>query len=625
MRSWCSGCSRERGWRDRACGRSSGRWRRHATRAARGRAGDGPRGDRAGRPAADRLRPEAACRSPAPRVRIFLLVAVLSYSRRLFVKAFLNERQDDWREGIAAAFTHFGGVPRTLLGDNARALVLGRDRATGTVSFHPAYLAFCRDWDVQPRACAPYRARTKGKTEAGVKYVKRNALADQAFDSFGRARAAPGGVDGRSPISARHGTTREAPIVRFERDERAALRPLPIRALPRRTQRLRRRVALDAFVDVDTVRYSVPHRLVRDHVEVVVEEQTRPDLSRHRAGRDARAIARAVCARGRPGALRRACGARRWTTAPRPQDWPLSATRPRRLRRGRGRWPMSVVIHARVVEQLTRLRLGYVAERLDAVLNDAARDRADLSRFPRRRPAAGGRCQAADPRRDGPQDRALPDGEDARRLRFQIPAVGRSATRPRARDRRAFSAQAENVLIFGAPGVGKTHLAIALGRAVVEAGHSVLFTSATALLAALSKAETDGQLSDRLMFYTKPKLLIIDELGYLPFERRSAHLFFQLVARRYERGSLLITTNQVVTQWGAVFGDDVLAAAILDRLLHHSHTLMIQGESYRLRQKKKAGLERCGTTADMSQHRAASDVGARRRCRLALIDGKHRD
>src|ERR1700730_9520501 len=118
------------------------------------------------------------------RVRIFLLGAVLSYSRRLFVKAFLNERGDDWREGIAAGFAHFGGLPRTLLGDNARALVLGRDRATGTVSFNPAYLAFCRDWDVQPRACAPYRARTKGKTEAGVKYVKPNALADPAFESF---------------------------------------------------------------------------------------------------------------------------------------------------------------------------------------------------------------------------------------------------------------------------------------------------------------------------------------------------------------------------------------------------------------------------------------------------------
>ena len=206
------------------------------------------------------------------RVRIFLLVAVLSYSRRLFVKAFLNERGDDWREGIAAGFTHFGGLPRTLLGDNARALVLGRDRATGTVSFHPTYLAFCRDWDVQPRACAPYRARTKGKTEAGVKYVKRNALADQAFDSFGALEQHL--AEWTTIADQRcHGTTREAPMARFEREERAALRSLPLRALPRRTQRLRRRVALDAFVDVDTIRYSVPHRLVRDHVEVLVEDR----------------------------------------------------------------------------------------------------------------------------------------------------------------------------------------------------------------------------------------------------------------------------------------------------------------------------------------------------------------
>jgi transposase len=204
-------------------------------------------------------------------VRVFLLVAVLSYSRRLFVKAFLNERQDDWREGIAAAFTHFGGVPRTLLGDNARALVTGRDRATGTVIFQPAYLAFCRDWDVQPRACAPYRARTKGKTEAGVKYAKRNGLAEQEFASFAALESHLAGWMGLADQRA-HGTTHEAPYVRFDRDERQALRPLPARALPRREQRLRRRVANDAFVDVDTVRYSVPHRLVRDHVDIVVAE-----------------------------------------------------------------------------------------------------------------------------------------------------------------------------------------------------------------------------------------------------------------------------------------------------------------------------------------------------------------
>jgi transposase len=206
-------------------------------------------------------------------VRVFLLVAVLSYSRRLFVKAFLSERQDDWREGIAAAFVHFGGVPRTLLGDNARALVSGRDRETGTVLFQPGYLAFCRDWDVQPRACAPYRARTKGKTEAGVKFVKRNGLAALAFASFDAldAHLAEWMVIADQRV---HGTTREVPLTRFKRDEQHALRPLPQRVLPRREQRLRRRVAHDAFIDVDTVRYSVPHRLVRDHVDVVVEEQT---------------------------------------------------------------------------------------------------------------------------------------------------------------------------------------------------------------------------------------------------------------------------------------------------------------------------------------------------------------
>src|SRR5688572_816999 len=206
-------------------------------------------------------------------VRVFLLVAVLSYSRRLFVKAFLQERQDDWREGIAAAFVHFGGITATILGDNARALVLGRDRATGTVHFQPAYLAFCRDWGVQPRACAPYRARTKGKTEAGVKYVKRNALAGRAFESFTalEQHLAAWMIDADRRL---HGTTHEAPRDRFHRDEHAALRPLPARPLPRREQRLRRRVAHDAFVDVETVRYSVPHRLVRDHVDVVIEDQT---------------------------------------------------------------------------------------------------------------------------------------------------------------------------------------------------------------------------------------------------------------------------------------------------------------------------------------------------------------
>jgi DNA replication protein DnaC len=247
------------------------------------------------------------------------------------------------------------------------------------------------------------------------------------------------------------------------------------------------------------------------------------------------------------------------------------------------------ITRGRVLENLGRLRLGRVVEQLDALLSEAARGeptyldfldgilREEVGAKQRKRIAMG--IQIA----HFPTVKTLDDFD----FKFQ-PSVDQKLVRELAVSR--YVANAENVLVFGPPGVGKTHLAIGLGRAAVEAGYTVLFTSATALLGALSKAETEGQLAERLAFYAKPKLLGVDELGYLPFEKRSAHLFFQLVARRYEKGSMVITTNQVVTQWGAVFGDEVLAAAILDRLLHHSFTLMIQGESYRLKQKRKAGL-----------------------------------
>ena len=108
-------------------------------------------------------------------------------------------------------------------------------------------------------------------------------------------------------------------------------------------------------------------------------------------------------------------------------------------------------------------------------------------------------------------------------------------------------------------------------------------------MATLVKAHREGRLDDRLAFYAKPRLLVCDELGYLPFEAHAAHLFFQLVSRRYERGSILITSNRSVGEWGEVFGDAVVATAILDRLLHHSHVLTITGENYRLREKRRAG------------------------------------
>lgn len=238
---------------------------------------------------------------------------------------------------------------------------------------------------------------------------------------------------------------------------------------------------------------------------------------------------------------------------------------------------------------LNKLKLDHLEAQLDAVCEQAAQRQQDYKTF---------LVQALDTEWQGRHQRGI----EARLRQARFPWIKTldqfdfdfqpSLDRRQVRELAgmSFVERAHNVIVLGPPGVGKTHLAISLGVKAVEAGYSVLFLTLEALMTRLTKAVNENRLERSLQQLVYPKVLIIDEVGYLPLNRLEASLFFRLVVRRYERASLIITSNKSFLDWGEMVNDPVLATAVLDRLLHYSTTLNIKGESYRLKEKRRAGL-----------------------------------
>ncbi|MBZ2187413.1 MAG: IS21-like element helper ATPase IstB [Bryobacter sp.] len=223
---------------------------------------------------------------------------------------------------------------------------------------------------------------------------------------------------------------------------------------------------------------------------------------------------------------------------------------------------------------MAALSLTALDQRLEALLEQAAKEEASYEDFLH---------QVLVTELDARWQRYL-------KTRLQLPHSSLDEREVRELRTLRFVHEASNVILLGPPGEGKTHLAVALAETAIRAGQAAYFLTAHDLVDDLGRAYREGRLDQRMKVYLAPKVLVIDEMGYLPLDEMGATIFFQLVSARYERGSIILTSNKSFGDWGEIFGDPIIATAILDRLLHHSTTISIRGGSYPLKQRRKAGL-----------------------------------
>jgi DNA replication protein DnaC len=246
--------------------------------------------------------------------------------------------------------------------------------------------------------------------------------------------------------------------------------------------------------------------------------------------------------------------------------------------------------HERIAAMCTKLKLERIAAEWPPLAQQAARDEASFAEFLERLLTMENDARVERQRQTLLKLATLPAVKTLEQYDFGF-ASGAPRLQIQELAALSFIERTENVVLLGPSGVGKTHIATALAYRAVMAGIKTRFITAADLMLQLATARGQGRLKE---YFNRaiigPRLLVVDEIGYLPFGREEANLFFNVVAKRYERGSMVLTSNLPFTQWATTFADDqTLTAAMLDRLLHHAHIVQIAGESYRLKDKRKAG------------------------------------